>query len=224
MGICEELRQASQAIWEREKAHPFVLGLGDGTLAEARFRYYLEQDYLFLIAYARVFALAVARAPDLETMAAFARLCADTLNEEMALHRAYCAEFRIDPAALEAAEPSRTTVGYTGHLVQTAATGGLAEIIAAVLPCQWGYNEIARHLQGRGLPAEPRYGKWIETYASPAFEAYGTWLRERLEALAPAPGSPERARLRRIFHTSSRWEYLFWEMAWRGERWEPVGD
>lgn len=219
MGFCDELMAVSRPIWEREREHPFVLGIGRGDLDGARFRFYLEQDYLYLIDYAKVFALAAVRAPDLATEAAFAKLCAETLNEEMALHRSYCAEFGITPADLEAAEPAQTTRGYTGHLLQTAATGGLAEIVAAVLPCYWGYWELACHLRERGMPAEPRYRTWIETYASAPIEANVRWLQAAMERLA-APLEPEgRARLKRIFHESSRWEYLFWEMAWRREMW-----
>jgi thiaminase/transcriptional activator TenA len=224
MGFCDELRAVSRGIWAREKEHPFVKGMGAGTLAPERFRFYLEQDYLFLIDYAKVFALAASKAPDLETMASFARLCAGTLNEEMALHRSCCAEFGIAPADLEAAQPAQTTLGYTGHLLSVAVRGGIADIVAAVLPCQWGYAEIAAHLRGQGLPAEPRYRKWIEMYASPAFEDYGRWLRALLERLAPYLEPAHRERLRTIFHTSSRWEYLFWEMAWRGERWAVPED
>jgi thiaminase/transcriptional activator TenA len=95
----------------------------------------------------------------------------------------------------------------------------VADIVAAVLPCQWGYAEIARHLRAQGLPAEPRYRRWIEMYAGPEFEDYGRWLRETLEGLAPHLSPAHRERLKRTFHTSSRWEYLFWEMAWRMERW-----
>ena len=224
MALCDTLMQVSRGIWEREKAHPFVRGMGDGSLPAERFRFYLEQDYLFLIEYAKVFALAVTRAPQVETMAYFAQLCSDTLNGEMALHRSYCAEFGITPADLEAAQATPTTVGYTGHLLRVALSGGLAEICAAVLPCQWGYAEIAAHLRAQGMPAEPRYRKWIEMYASPEFEAYGRWLRERLEALAPGLSAAQVQRLKAIFHASSRWEYLFWEMAWRQERWQvPEG-
>jgi thiaminase/transcriptional activator TenA len=224
MTLVDELMQVSQGIWAREKEHPFVRGLGDGTLPAERFRFYLEQDYLFLIEYAKVFALAATRSTELATMAYFAQLCADTLNTEMALHRSTCAEFGITPAELEAAEPAQTTVGYTGHLLQVAVRGGVADICAAVLPCQWGYHEIARHLRARGMPPEPRYRKWIELYASPEFAAYGRWLRETLEAHAPHLAPAHVARLKTTFHTSSRWEYLFWEMAWRMERWSvPEG-
>ena len=217
MAFCDELMAVSRDIWEREKAHPFVRGLGNGTLSSDRFRFYLEQDYLFLIDYARVFALAVTRAPELETMAYLATLCADTLNGEMELHRSYCAEFAITLAGLEVARPAQTTAGYTGHLLAVAQKGSLAEILAAVLPCQWGYAEIARHLESEGMPGEPRYRKWIEMYASQEFDAYGAWLRGQMERRTAGLDSAGKERLKAIFHDSSRWEFLFWEMAWRME-------
>ena len=225
MGICDDLRAVSAAIWTKEREHPFVRGLGDGSLAPEIFRFYLEQDYLFLIDYAKVFAWGVVKSPDLTTQAEFAKLCAETLGVEMELHRSACAEFDLTPADLEAAKPAQVTQGYTGHLLSVAAGGSLAEIVAAVLPCQWGYAEVARHLKAAGLPAEPRYRKWIEMYASDEFDAYGAWLRSMLESLAPYCSGEERARLVDHFHNSSRWEYLFWEMAWRREMWAvPEGD
>jgi len=224
MAFADELRRVSEGIWARELEHPFVQGMGRGDLAPEKFRFYLEQDYVFLIDYAKAFGLAVSKAPDLEVMAYFAKLCADTLNEEMALHRSYCAEFGTTPEALEAVEPAQVTRGYTGHILQEATVGGVAEIICAVLPCQWGYSEVARHLKAQGMPSEPRYTKWIEMYASDEFEAYGRWLRETLESLVQHRSPREKERLKAIFHTSSRWEYLFWEMSWHMERWQvPEG-
>ena len=219
MKLANELKTVSEALWEAEKSHPFVTGMSDGTLAAEKFRFYLAQDYLYLVEYAKVFALAVTKSPNVAMMAEWGKLCSDTLNGEMELHRSYCAEFGITPAQLEATEPSQTTIGYTGHLIQVALRGNMADIIAAVLPCQWGYAEIALHLQAAGMPDEPRYRKWIEMYASAEFEAYGQWLREELETLAPQQTPADIERLRGIFHTSTRWEYLFWEMAWKQEMW-----
>jgi thiaminase/transcriptional activator TenA len=217
MGFSEELKAVSRDIWRRELEHPFVTGLGDSTLDPACFQFYLEQDYRFLVDYAKVFAYATTKATDVETMAAFARLCADTLHEEMALHRSYCAEFGITPEALETVQPALVTRGYTEHLLNVAASGSLAEIIAAVLPCQWGYAEVARHLRDRGMPSEPRYRKWIEMYSSAEFEDYGKWLRECMDTMADDLTQESQHRLKALFHASSHWELLFWEMAWRRE-------
>ena len=219
MTLTSRLMEVSRDIWEAEKQHPFVRGLGDGSLPAETFRFYLEQDYLFLIEYAKVFSIAATRAPEPAMMAQFANLAAETLNVEMDLHRSYCAEFGITPADLEQVEMAQTTSGYTGHLLSVAMRGDVADIIAAVLPCQWGYAEISRHLQAGGMPPEPRYVKWIEMYASDAFDDYGRWLRETLDGMQGI--TPEReARLKRIFRDSSRWEALFWEMAWQQAMWE----
>ncbi len=218
MGFCDALRRASAPIWELEKKHPFVEGIGQGTLDSERFCFYLEQDYVFLMEYAKVFASAVVKCQQLEQMAYFATLCSETLQREMDLHRAYCKEFGIASQALEQVQMSATTSGYTGHLHHVALCGDVSDIIASVLPCQWGYNTLARHLQSQNTPTT-RYAKWIAMYASTEFEAYGAWLRNALEEQAQHASPGRKRRWLQHFQTSSRWELLFWEMAWHKEHW-----
>jgi hypothetical protein len=95
------IRAKAQPIWDHELKHPFVRGLGDGTLPIDRFRFYLAQDYVFLTEYCRVFALAAAKARDLQTIGVFTRLLDETLNTEMQLHRNYCQRLGIAKADLE---------------------------------------------------------------------------------------------------------------------------
>jgi len=218
----EGLRQAGAAIWARTREHPFVRGIGDGTLPEERFRFYIRQDYLFLIEYARVLALAVARGTDLAVMGRLAELLHATLTTEMALHRSYCAEFGITAEALEATTPAPTTYAYTRHLLAVAWGGDLGEIAASLFPCQWGYWEIARALAAGGEPVRaPLYARWIQTYTSPEYGELAAWLRELLERLGGAASPDARERMRGHFLTSSRFELAFWEMSWRMEGW-PV--
>src|ERR1700693_2579967 len=113
----QAIRVKAQPIWDRELKHPFVRGLSDGTLPIQRFRFYLAQDYVFLIEYCRVFALAAAKARDPETIGVFARLLDETLNTEMQLHRDYCARLHLAKAELEAATPQPVTHAYPRHLL-----------------------------------------------------------------------------------------------------------
>lgn len=219
MSLSERLHHTAAPIWQKTLTHPFVRGLGDGTLPLENFRFYMGQDYVFLIEYSRLLALATAKAPDLDTMGRFANLLDATLNREMALHREFAAQCGISAAALAATLPAPTTYAYTRHLVRVAALGDFAEIVAALLPCQWGYCEIGQTLARRGKPvAPPFYGQWIDMYASPEFAALATWLRDLLDTFA---GTVNEARLTEVFCTSARYEYLFWEMAYRLESW-PV--
>jgi thiaminase/transcriptional activator TenA len=217
MSLSERLHNAAAPIWQKTLTHPFVTGLGDGTLPLKNFQFYMCQDYIFLIEYSRLLALATAKAPDLETMGRFARLLDATLNQEMALHREFAAQCGIDATALAATQPAPTTAAYTNHLVRVASLGNSPEIVAALLPCQWGYCEIGQTLARRGKPATvPFYCRWIDMYASQEFAALATWLRELLDSFA---GTVDEARLQEIFCASTRYEYLFWEMAYRRERW-----
>ena len=210
MGFSDELRKKGADTWDLEKQHPFVTGIGDGSLPLDNFRYYMRQDYIFLIDFCRAISLAVAKAQTVEDMGWFARLLHETLNTEMALHISFCGEFGIAERELVATEPSPTTLAYTRHLVQTAYTGGIGEVATAILPCSWGYCEIGRMLNERGAPAnQPLYGRWIEMYSSPEFGELADWLRSFIDRTAAASGNQERERMEKAFLLSSQYEYMF---------------
>jgi len=216
------IRTKAQPIWDRELKHPFVRGLADETLSFARFRFYLAQDYLFLVEYCRVFALAAAKARDLKTIGLFTRLLDETLNTEMQLHRDYCGRLGITESDLERIAPAPVTHGYTRHLLTVAYSGSIVEIVAAVLPCQLGYAEIATALAGESRSgANPKYAEWIKTYSSQEFISGAEKLSSLLDDLTTGWPARELASLETLFLTSSRYEYLFWEMAWNQSSW-PV--
>ncbi len=143
----DELRERFDAEWRAtHHDHPFVKGIGDGTLSLDRFRFFMQQDYLFLIDYSRAIAITCAKSPELDSMGHWAKLQDETLNSEMALHRSFCADFGITEEELAATQPSPATISYTKHLVDTAYSEGIAEIAAAMLPCQWSYDDAGQHL------------------------------------------------------------------------------
>lgn len=216
----DELRQYASPIWEADLKHPFVRGIADGSLPKEKFKFYLIQDYLFLLDYSRVFAYGAIKAHDEATMALFAKLLNETLNTEMDLHRGYSEKFGITPAEMESAPVAPTTHAYTRHLLHVAQTGTLGDVIAGVLPCQWGYAEIGTTLAEQGGSPEPLYQEWIDMYASAEFLALGEWLRNLLNEITENSSPIEKERIQRNFLLSSRYEYLFWEMAWSQEEWE----
>lgn len=220
MAFTDELREVADPIWEATLAHPMVEQLGEGTLDEAPFRYWVRQDYVYLVAYGRVLALGAAGAPDLRRMRRFADLLDATLDTEMDLHRSYAAEFGISEADLEATEPSPTTRAYTDFLVRTAATGTFGDLVAALLPCMWGFHETADRLRADGLPDEERYAEWIRTYSDEEFADLAEWCKDLLDELAADATAADRERYRDLFRTSARYEYRFWDAAWREESWD----
>lgn len=215
----QRLRQKAAPLWKQEQAHPFLAGLGDGTLPLDKFRYYMRQDYVFLVDFCRVVALAAAKAGRVEDMAWFSRLLHETLNTEMALHVGFCQDLGITETDLKATVPSPTTAAYTAHLLRGAHSGDACEAATAILPCSWGYAEIGRALAGRGMPKHPLYRRWIEQYASPEFAALAEWLRAFIDRQAPSYPASRLRELEQVFLQSSRYEYLFWDAAYHMEAW-----
>lgn len=214
------LRERASRAWRAATAHPFVRGLADGSLPPETYARYLAQDYVFLVGYCRVFALAAAKAPDLAVMATFARLLRETATTEMDLHRAECARYGLSPAALEATEASPTTRGYVDHLLATAALGEVDVIVAAVLPCQVGYAEVGAALAAEGADREDNpYAAWTKTYADPGFQSLARETAALLDRLADGASPARLDRLYDAFLTSCRYESAFWQSAWSGEAW-----
>jgi thiaminase (transcriptional activator TenA) len=219
MTLTDELYRAAEPIWNAQLEHPFVRGIGDGTLDEAVFQRWVVQDYGYLKEFARIFAWAVAKARRLESMGWYARVLDLTLNTEMALHRSYAERFGISAEALEDADMWPTTRAYTDFLVRTAADGDMADLLAALLPCAWGYMHIGKALAAGDPPRDQRYRDWIEQYASDEFAEAAGWLRQELDRVASDATGEKRAHLRELFVLSSRYELRFWDMCWEGESW-----
>ena len=220
--VAREFRGKSARVWKAIMEHPFVRGIGSGGLPRDRYAYYLAQDYVYLVEFGRALAMASAKSEELSDMTCFARLLNATLETEMDLHRRTCAEFGISAGALERTEPSLVTTAYANLLVRSCYEGRIADIFAALLPCEAGYVEIAETLKKARLPANPHYREWIEMYSSPQFREFAEWVTARFDGLAASAPGPEIERWYRLYLTSARFELLFFEMSWTQESWPVI--
>ncbi|MBN1948053.1 MAG: thiaminase II [Bradymonadales bacterium] len=214
--ISSDLYQAAQDLWQAQREHPFVQGIAEGTIADKQLACYVLQDYRYLVEYARVLALAAARADRLESMTWFSQVLHLTLGTEMELHRRFASRLSISAEELESAPLLPTTRAYADFLVRTAAIGDLVDLVAALLPCTWGYVELAEELASRDLPDDPFCAEWIRQYSGPEFKVAADWLVAELDRLAAGASEQKRAVLEELFVTSSRYELAFWEMCWQG--------
>lgn len=215
-----QLMHQLETEWRRNHQHPFVLGMADGTLDPVKFRFYMVQDYLYLIDYAKLFALGAVKASRLEHMQLFAGLLHSTLNEEMGLHRAYAKRFGISETELEQAQPSPVMLAYTHYMLHCANNGTLAHLMAALLPCMWSYWEIGKALAAiPGALNHPLYGDWIAMYSSEGFGELAQTCIGLMDELAADVSESERQKLADIFLNTTRFEYLFWDMADKQQMW-----
>ena len=215
LSVSARLRQAADPVWEQCLHHPFVTGIGDGTLDVEKFRHFMLQDYLYLFDYARVFALGVVKARDPELMRTFSQNVDAILNGEMNIHRAYMQRLGITEEQVFAVKPALDNLSYTNYMLSVAHTGGPLEIVASILACSWSYAEIGQALARiPGAAAHPFYGEWIQGYASEDYTATNQALIELMDELAVGATEDQIAHLTDIFVNCSRYELGFWDMAW----------
>ena len=215
MSVSYRLREAAAPIWEACLQHPFVTGIGDGTLAVEKFRHFMLQDYLYLFDYARVFALGVVKARDPELMRTFAANVDAILGGEMQIHRAYMKRLGITEDQVFAVKPALDNLSYTKYMLSVAHAGGPVEIVAAILACSWSYAEIGQALAAiPGAAGHPFYGEWIQGYASEDYASTNGALIELMDRLSADASEEQLAYLTEIFVNCSRYELGFWDMAW----------
>jgi len=220
MSFTKELWAAMEPIYTEILAHPFVRGLTDGTLSREAFSFYVVQDALYLREFARALSVAAARAPADDWIIMFNEHAANALRVERALHEGFFQEFGLTPAAVAATPLAPVNQAYTSYLLAVAYGAPFHENVAALLPCYWIYWEVGKALEQAGSP-EPLYRRWIATYAAEEFGAVVRAVLAVVDAVAARLGPTEREAMRRHAVTTARYEWMFWDMGHRRERW-PV--
>ncbi|PAV28179.1 thiaminase II [Virgibacillus profundi] len=222
MLFTDRLFKKVEPVWSSYLDHPFVKGIGEGTVDEDKFIHYMRQDYVYLIEYSRVFAIGSAKAKDLKTMTIFANLLHGTMNYEMDLHREYAAKIGISNEELEATGPSSTMTAYTSYMISQAQLGGVENSIAAVLACAWSYSFIGKELaRWPGALDHELYGNWVRMYSSDEFAKIAEDCKELINDITKDKPEDELKALEDIVLRTSYFEYMFWDMAENISTW-PV--
>jgi thiaminase/transcriptional activator TenA len=209
-----QLRGEAQGIWSAIDRHPFLRELHAGTLPIESFRYFILQDYHYLGYLARTVAIAISKAPDSPTL----QLLAKRLERpvERLGHKGRFEKLEMDLAEVEKAQLAPTNLAYVNHMLVSASQGSIGDAAASLLPCAWTYNELGRVVHGTEHPV---YKEWANFYdGAPLQESVDTW-RGFIDKQSAGGGPADRERMRRIFLTSMRYEFQFWDMAYKLERW-----
>ncbi len=222
MTFSEHLRALASPIWDAQLRHPFVRALGKGTLPLKKFKYYIMQDARYLEELAKVFSLGAAKATDSATALHFAKLVEETIIVERGLHESYGKQWNLTAEDMRSTPLAPTNYAYCRHMRSVAQAGTLGETTVVALPCAWVYCEVGNHLLRKGLPSKSHpYREWLQLYGSPEFAEVTEWMRKLVDQCAKRAGKAEKDKMQEAFIISSRYEWMFWEMAWREEKW-PV--
>ncbi len=220
MSFTADLWTSIRPIYDAILRHPFLTGLTDGSLSRESFQFYAVQDALYLREFARSLSIAAARAPRDEWIIMFNEHAAGALKVERALHESFFREFGLSEADVASTPLAPTNVAYTSYLLSVAHAGPFHEAVAALLPCYWIYWEVGKSLERTGS-RDPLYTRWIGTYASDEFGNVVEAVLDCTNRIAPALARAETDAMKRHFLTTSRYEWMFWDMGYRRESW-PV--
>lgn len=215
MKFSDRLFDSVKDIWGTYYEHPFIKGIGNGDLEIDKFKYYMIQDYLYLLDYAKIYALGVVKADSEEVMKGFAKSVDAILNGEMSIHRSYMKKLGITKEEVAAAKASITNISYTHYMLAVSQMGSLADVATALLACMWSYLEIGNHLSKIPGAAEHEfYGEWIKGYISEEYEESTRWIIDLVDNLAENMNECELVKLEEIFVNTSKYEYMFWDMSY----------
>jgi len=212
MRVTEMLRRDCAHIWDRIVEHPFVIKLYDGTLPEENFRYYVLQDYNYLIGLMRCMCV-IASKSDAELMQKTLALAQSEATTELENYQKVLSAIGLSMEDAIKAEPAPTNVAYMNFLLSTAYTKSSVEGLTALLPCFWSYAEIAdRNKERLKNNKNEVYRAWASVY-------FADSTKKLVEDLRTLVDSIDYNSARGIFFTASRYEYMFWDMAYNLERW-----
>lgn len=213
--LFDRLIAAAPEDWSAYVDHDFTRQMGNASLPLDCFRHFLTQDYLFLIHFARAYALAVYKGQNLADMrSAFDGLKA-ILDVEMDLHVRLCAGWGISPDQLEQAPEAKATMAYTRYVLETGLRGDLLDLHVALAPCIQGYAHIGKQLSSLpgALDPDNPYRDWITEYSGQAFQDVAAAGRKTMDQLAEHTMTGQRfPQLARIFAQACRLEADFWQM------------
>lgn len=210
----QQLIAGCQQEWDDYVHHRFTRQLADGTLAQQSFEHYLKQDYLYLIHYARAFALAVFKSDTPEQMRASMPSLGALVEHELSLHIDYCKSWGLSENEVQQIPEGVATVAYTRYLIDAGLKGDLADLYAALVPCALGYAHVGQWMaQSADRTDNNPYANWIDMYAGQEYQEAAIATTAFFDQLiAEIPADSERAaRLQQHFSTATRMEIAFWQ-------------
>lgn len=210
----EQVWAETAPIMTRIYEHPLVKALADGSLDREVFEHYMAQDALYLADYGRSMGLLAARAEAPEEVTFWAKGVTGAIIAERELHAAH--------VELDLGEMSPTCRAYTSFLLARSAVAPYEVGVAAILPCFWIYQDVGEKLlAAAGDLSVHAYGDWISMYADEEFARTTEQARAIADALAERATPEVREQMTRAYVTAARYEWMFWDAAWRRESW-PV--
>ena len=192
------------------KTHPFNLELGMGSLCRDRFAYYIEQDMHYLKNFSNCHAIIAAKAPTPYKHSFFHYADKEFIEEQAHVHAFFQQHFNLRKTK----QTTPATIGYTNYLLRTVSREPFEIAVAAALPCFWIYKEVGLSISQCSKSDNP-YARWIEAYSRPEFGNSTNEMISIFDEVSLRTTEAVREKMLNAFHTSTKWEWHFWNDAYQ---------
>lgn len=221
--FAQECREAAGSSWKASFDHPFVLALADGSLDPKVFAFYQMQDARYLEAFSDACAIISTKVHEPVDKLWFVDAARMALVVEGELHAGYGKKLGYNAKDIANLELTPNNRSYQNHMIAHATTGSLVESVASITPCPWLYIELGQHLLAEmgEIPDSHPYADWLKMYSNPGFNDYMNEILSRLQRFANEASQERRERAKEAFRLSCRYEWMFWDQAWKQQTW-PV--
>ncbi|MFV0504374.1 MAG: thiaminase II [Lachnospirales bacterium] len=219
MKTTKRLLEATKEIWDAYNNHPFVKGIEDGTLDKEKFKYYIIQDFRYLIDYAKVFSLGIAKTKNLEMLKLFSSHINILTDGEMDIHKGYIGVIGITEEELYNTPIALGNISYTSYMLRIAYEETEVEILTALLACAYSYEVIGKTIVKNNPKSVEHefYGEWIKGYSCDEYSNGNVFLLDTLNVMTKNYSEKQIEHLTEIFINCSKYEMDFWNLAWNME-------
>ncbi len=215
MSFSEEAWKTIENKYKTIIEHPFNQELANGTLAKEKFQFYMKQDSLYLVEFARALAIAASKAPNPDDLVLLLDFSKGAIIAERGLHEFYFEHFGIQPDLPE--QPN--CFGYTNFLMNSVNHKTYEEGLAALLPCFWIYREVGLHIHKNSAAKNP-YQKWVDTYSGDKFYKVVQDMIDLTDRSSQIVSPEIRKSMIQVFVHSTNLEWMFWDGAYNMKTWE----
>lgn len=214
MKVSQRLFECVKDIWDGYNKHPFVCELSSGKLPIEKFRFYMIQDHLYLMEYAKLFAIGLVKSHSEKDLRMFASLITATIDTENAVHREYLKRLGITREMIDSSKMGIVNESYTNYMLSVGFKDGLAEIATAVLSCSWSYKYIGDYVKITGNLENNPYIEWIDEYSSAEYSSANDEIINFIDAVTENYTEKQIKYLEEIMINCSRYEAMFWDMSY----------
>lgn len=226
MSFTDRLFEENKALWNMYLSHPFIEGMKDGSLPIEAFKYYLIQDYHYLLEYTKVFAIGLSKSKGEKDLVDFSESISNIAWETSEVHKKYMRSIGITEDEIKDSKVSYSNVMYTSYMLAKANDGDEINSLAAVLSCSWSYAFIGQNIlkSAPDLTKDNIYGEWVKAYSSKDYDEMNKKLMQTFDKKCEGLSKDRLNEISDIFRICSECEYRFWDMAYTMGACDKIGE